>query len=299
MKTECKIIQDILPLYVENMASDETNTFVEKHLAGCSDCQSLLNNMKQSPEIPVKLGAVPLKYLKRKLLKKRVATIVFTAAIILAIVTTGFAFLTSPQYLPYSKDIISITETENGILICSFSDEITGYNVRSTLSAIDGDKTIAYFVSAWNTVWDEYFIRHDKQNLIIEPVDGKQITVFYSLNNGTEDVFIYGAEPDYHVQSLPRLVLSYYLMMAVITGVGLAVFLLIFRKKPITKLWIERLLLFPVSYIISHVCIKGFSVATYSSQRDFLIILLVTILIYLTCLLGINLYRIRKGIEDV
>ena len=32
MKNECSIVQDILPLYVEEMVSDDTVSFVREHL---------------------------------------------------------------------------------------------------------------------------------------------------------------------------------------------------------------------------------------------------------------------------
>ena len=32
MKKECNIVQDVLPLYLENMVSEGTKVFVEEHL---------------------------------------------------------------------------------------------------------------------------------------------------------------------------------------------------------------------------------------------------------------------------
>ena len=34
MKNECSIVQDILPLYVEDMVSEDTAGFVKEHLRG-------------------------------------------------------------------------------------------------------------------------------------------------------------------------------------------------------------------------------------------------------------------------
>ena len=36
MKNECSIIRDILPLYVENMVSEDTSEFVKEHLESLS-----------------------------------------------------------------------------------------------------------------------------------------------------------------------------------------------------------------------------------------------------------------------
>ena len=40
MKTECSIVKDLLPLYVEDMVSEETAQFVLDHLNVCADCKA-------------------------------------------------------------------------------------------------------------------------------------------------------------------------------------------------------------------------------------------------------------------
>ena len=40
MKTECSIVKDLLPLYVEDMVSEETAQFVLEHLNVCADCKA-------------------------------------------------------------------------------------------------------------------------------------------------------------------------------------------------------------------------------------------------------------------
>ncbi len=51
MKNECKIVQDMLPLYIENMVSEETADFVKEHLDGCTQCTSEFESMKSGKEI--------------------------------------------------------------------------------------------------------------------------------------------------------------------------------------------------------------------------------------------------------
>ena len=43
----CKIIQDLLPNYVEGLTTKETNEFIEEHLKDCNECQNVLKNMKE------------------------------------------------------------------------------------------------------------------------------------------------------------------------------------------------------------------------------------------------------------
>ena len=53
MKNEknCKIIQDLLPNYIENLTNEETNIFIEGHLNTCSNCKIILENMKNDLKI--------------------------------------------------------------------------------------------------------------------------------------------------------------------------------------------------------------------------------------------------------
>ena len=48
MKNICDIIQDILPLYVDAVCSQESRCFVEEHLAECEKCTQTLERLKQS-----------------------------------------------------------------------------------------------------------------------------------------------------------------------------------------------------------------------------------------------------------
>lgn len=45
MKVDCKVIEDLLPLYSDNVCSDESRKLVDEHLNECVKCKTQLNNM--------------------------------------------------------------------------------------------------------------------------------------------------------------------------------------------------------------------------------------------------------------
>ncbi|MDE6518109.1 MAG: zf-HC2 domain-containing protein, partial [Acetatifactor sp.] len=45
MKLSCNVIRDLLPLYADQICSDESKNLVEEHLAECGDCSALLEQM--------------------------------------------------------------------------------------------------------------------------------------------------------------------------------------------------------------------------------------------------------------
>ena len=51
MKPECSIVRDLLPLYAEEMVSDETARFVSEHLKLCAECREELASLKDGEVI--------------------------------------------------------------------------------------------------------------------------------------------------------------------------------------------------------------------------------------------------------
>lgn len=56
MKNECKIIQDLLPNFIEKTTSEETNQFLENHIKTCSNCYKIYIDMKEELLIPYGLN---------------------------------------------------------------------------------------------------------------------------------------------------------------------------------------------------------------------------------------------------
>ena len=47
MKRECSLIRDLLPLYVEQMVSEESKKIIEEHLAQCPSCKKVYEEMTE------------------------------------------------------------------------------------------------------------------------------------------------------------------------------------------------------------------------------------------------------------
>lgn len=92
MKNECSIVRDLLPLYFENMLSEDTAAFVKEHLESCSECASELEKMiagKQIDEVAVQQrehDANVITGIKKKIRKKKWISISIAAACLLVAV---------------------------------------------------------------------------------------------------------------------------------------------------------------------------------------------------------------------
>ena len=70
MSVSCKVIQDLLPLYLDGVSSKESSELVETHLAICMQCSSLKEKMAANSVVPGSIAASekannPLRKLKR------------------------------------------------------------------------------------------------------------------------------------------------------------------------------------------------------------------------------------------
>lgn len=61
----CDIVQDLLPLYAENVASDSSRQLVEQHLQTCETCRTLLKQLTQPVVIPAEQDVQPLQSFQR------------------------------------------------------------------------------------------------------------------------------------------------------------------------------------------------------------------------------------------
>ena len=48
MKTDCEIIRDLLPLYVDDICSEKSRELVDEHLHECAECSDLLRRLKRT-----------------------------------------------------------------------------------------------------------------------------------------------------------------------------------------------------------------------------------------------------------
>ena len=292
MSNQCNLIRDILPLYVEDMVSTDTREFVSEHLEHCEACRAELEHMRKPAGIIPGADIVPLKRIKKELFIKRLQTVFLTAILACAIVTVLFGILTSPKFFPYSDDLFNVNSGADGSITIAFDNKVTGYSCMKEFN----DETEIYQINAWTTTWDIYSSNRGKQNMVIPSDRETNIQIFYAQNDGSEDVLIYGTNDNAYQDTvtLPRQIFLPYFMLAFLVLAILAVLRFLLKNKQAIIVWIDRALLFPISYMAAHLCTKGISFTSYSSKRDFCIIVLVAMLFYFAMLTGTSLYKAKK-----
>lgn len=302
MDKTCSIVQDLLPLYEEDMLREETKEFVDGHLAQCAACRAELDALK-ADVTPASVSAQPLRDLKRQLRRKKLTAVLLAVTLALTLATAGFAYLTAPQYLPYNAADWSVHEPDASLDAVLNGEEhiciepltpVSGTEVESVIDPDSGETV--YIISAWRTLLDKWLGKLDTVNgngdkLILLDTTNCRV-VYYAQNNGQANMVLYG-ERSGGVISLPRLALGYYVLLSLALLITLGIAFFVCRRKKTGKA-LGYLALIPASYLAGHLLVKGFTTTSYQMQRDFSLIILAAALIYAAVMLAINLWRQKQ-----
>lgn len=306
MSKDCSIVQDLLPLYAEDMLREETKEFVNRHLSQCAACRAELDALRADVK-PQPVSAQPLRDLKRQLRRKKLTAVLLAVTLALTLATTGFAYLTAPQYLPYNAADWSVHEPDASLDAVLNGEEhiciepltpVSGTEVESVIDPDSGETV--YIISAWRTLLDKWLGKLDTVNgngdkLILLDTTNCRV-VYYAQNNGQENMVLYG-ERSGGVISLPRLALGYYAVLSLMLFIAFCIAFLICRKKKAGKA-LGYLALAPASYLAGHLLVKGLTTTSYQMQRDFSLIAFAAVLIYSAVLLALSLLQQKREDHD-
>lgn len=294
MNITCDVIKDLLPLYVEDISSNDTRKLVEEHIASCEICKKELVKLQTPKDFSLDAPSLPLKKLQTTLLKKKYLTILFSVSITLLVLVITMGYLTTPEYIPYSEQPITITKTNSDFVSVHLEIPDTKYDISKYRS--EDSSGYIYSISVWSSIWNRSRSNRGQSDFILNPNGEPVSSVYFCSNDGNENILIYGNDqnPNGGIITLPRLVLSYYFFIAVLMASILGGILFLFRQNQKVKATMFKLFALPISYILGHVCMKGFSFLSFSIAHDFYSILLAMIPIYCIILIGEKLLIRRK-----
>lgn len=81
---DCKIVQDLLPNYIEKLTNEETNKYIEEHLNECKECKDVLLEMQKELKISdQKRDRREVKYIKKFSNKMKILKIILLIILII------------------------------------------------------------------------------------------------------------------------------------------------------------------------------------------------------------------------
>ena len=189
MKNECNIVRDLLPLYIENMASPESAQFVEAHLSKCPECNKLYFSMTATDEENItdedaQRKILPLRLVKRMLWKKTVISIVAVVLSIALLIGGGtLAYNTIDEHnktpeIDYGESQWYLLEDRKAAIDAVISQFVNsldfGYDVKSVRFA--GDDECLDEWKEWNEDPDHVTQFEDHRDFLVIYVSMKTPT---------------------------------------------------------------------------------------------------------------------------
>ncbi len=133
MKNECAIVQDLHPLYIEDMLSADSATFVREHLEACPKCRAALAEaQKEQHQQEIDAwrqtleNARVLQAVRRRLRRRIIAAILITALCLLAVGGAVSYYVNLPQKTPVNYSMQAYEVDAEGEIKDATSLEILG-----------------------------------------------------------------------------------------------------------------------------------------------------------------------------
>ena len=121
---KCTVIQDLLPLYVDEVVSDDTKSLVDAHLLTCERCKQDYEQMKGTLYVPIETETTLFSNFKKRWNRKKwlliLVSILMTTLIGFAIFWFIFGY-TKP--IPYTADLFEMEEMPDGTLVLNYFGE--------------------------------------------------------------------------------------------------------------------------------------------------------------------------------
>lgn len=277
MNIPCSVIKDLLPLYMEGIDSAETHQLIEEHLNDCEKCRNELEKLREPDDLIDKVDVIPLKKVKQTLYRKKIFAVLLTIALTLTVSAIFFAYMVSPQYIQYFDGMVGFTEDANGTVQVQINSSIAGYEISSVYSnEMQGQ---IYYISAWDNSWNKIIEKNINDIFILNPNGEPIACVYYSPNNGSENIPVYGNSSFQTGGSITIPIQGLFILLLVVVGIAfiLGIVVYIFRKNWYAFQILLRFEYFPVSYIISQLFVKGLHTETYMFAHDLSAILLLAV----------------------
>lgn len=126
MDISCDIIRDLLPLYAEDLVSEDSRKLVDEHLCTCDPCTKQLGILKKAAALPIEVETKSLKRVEDTIRRRRVLTVAAVVMTLLALVVTGITYLFTPYALTAEEAIEGVELREDGGLAIDYARGITG-----------------------------------------------------------------------------------------------------------------------------------------------------------------------------
>lgn len=169
MKYPCNLIKDLLPLYIDNVCSEESKEIVEQHLAECPECKTYYQSMTESNAaltLPVeqereRQKAQSFLAVKKRLRIKQLLTAMISIVMLIAIVFSSVAILSNYDKVVTYDDNISVSMVNGSLVGRLIGSRQQQVNIKRVDVTVNGDELSYLFFRVYDTKWNELITNKD------------------------------------------------------------------------------------------------------------------------------------------
>lgn len=146
MDISCDSIRDLLPLYAEDLVSEDSRKLVDEHLCACDSCVKALGKIKKEAYIPVEAETQSLKKVKKMILRRRILSVMAAVLTLITLASFAITYLFAPFQLTKDQALDDFYVREDGAVVVDYSSAVVG----RVLSGQDEN----WFINQYSTRYD-------------------------------------------------------------------------------------------------------------------------------------------------
>ncbi len=198
MKYPCEMIQDLLPLYLDGVCSEESKIAIEKHLSECSACKEFYAAMREADGMEIdahnadreRQKVASFQAVKKKLFRKQILIAALSVVLLSALLVVVIGVLINTEQIIMYEDNISVSMIDDslvGRLKGNFAYNCQIKRVETTVGV--ESKNYLFFclnstkwdaITANNEIFSEYVLCYSDRGA--DQIDG----VFYYTGDYTD-----------------------------------------------------------------------------------------------------------------
>ena len=125
MEISCNVIRDLLPLYAEDMVSEDSKKIIETHVCNCAGCSGILAGIREEATVPAETEIQGMERVEENIRKHKSLSVATAVLLTVTILVSLFVYLTVPVWLSAEEAIDSFIPMDDGRMKIQFTDAYT------------------------------------------------------------------------------------------------------------------------------------------------------------------------------
>ncbi len=169
MNYPCNLIKDLLPLYHDDVCSNESQQIVQQHLSQCADCKSCYEELCKDEDVLIlsdhadreQQKAASFQAVKKKLLKKQLFMIGVAVLLLAAVTFSIIGLLKRSDRIVAYQDNLSVSMVDNSLTGRLMGSRVAHVKIKNVEVLEDGQKHTCLFFYVSDTKWDALITKAD------------------------------------------------------------------------------------------------------------------------------------------